>query len=260
MPCWGAAKVVRSVTDNPDSRVAKVWKLVNDCAAADRQTVSLSHVCAAAVLAAGVDGGALSLVTRMDRRSLAYASDELGQALDDQQYSLGEGPCVEGWSTRVLVLAGDLAQAGSFGGARWPVFTPIALAAGVNAVFGFPLQLGAIRLGTLGLYRARPGALSSEQLADTQTLCGTAVSMMLAGTSFAANGTAPSWLPGTPAAGRIEVYQATGMVSVQLSVNLEDAFAALRARAFAVGVPLADIARLVVARRLRFMPGAEAEE
>ncbi|HEY1624888.1 MAG TPA: hypothetical protein VGG16_13920 [Streptosporangiaceae bacterium] len=38
------------------------------------------------------------------------------------------------------------------------VCTAVVLAAGVNAVFGFPLQLGAIRLGTLGLYRVRPGA------------------------------------------------------------------------------------------------------
>ncbi|MFI0487720.1 ANTAR domain-containing protein, partial [Actinomadura sp. 9N215] len=57
-----------------------------------------------------------------------------------------------------------------------------------------------------------------------------------------------------PGEGRIEVYQATGMVAVQLGIGLQDAFAALRARAFTDGVPLARLARQVVDRRLRFHP------
>jgi hypothetical protein len=230
-----------------------VWRLVTDCAAAGGHAVSVSDVCMAAVGAANVDGAALSVVTRLDRRSLVHASDELGRRLDDLQFTLGEGPCVEAWNSGGLVLAGDLAD--SVVTARWPLFAPVALAAGVRAMFGFPLQMGAIRLGTLGLYRTRPETLDSEQLADTLTLCGAAVSMMLTATNHSPNGVQPSWLPGAAGDGKIEVYQATGMVAVQLSVGLEDAFAALRARAFAEGVPLPDLAQQVVDRRLRFTPG-----
>jgi hypothetical protein len=245
---------VRAVPDgHDDDRVARVWRLVTDCATADNRAVSLSHVCAAAAAAAEVDGAALSVVTRVDRRSLVHATNELARVLDDQQFSLGEGPCVEGWSSGGLVLAGDLSDLGSV--VRWPLFAPAALAAGARAAFGFPLQMGAIRLGTLGLYRARPGMLSSDQLADILTLCAAAVAMMLAATSNAPNGAPPSWLPGAPGDGKIEVYQATGMVAVQLGVGLEDAFAALRARAFANGIPLPEVARQVVDRLVRFRPG-----
>jgi hypothetical protein len=55
---------------------------------------------------------------------------------------------------------------------------------------------------------------------------------------------------------RAEVHQATGMISVQLGVSLEEAFVRLRAHAFANGAALGDVAGEVVGRRLRFGPGA----
>ena len=55
---------------------------------------------------------------------------------------------------------------------------------------------------------------------------------------------------------RAEVYQATGMISVQLGVSLEEALVRLRAHAFAAGAPLDDIAADVVRRLLRFDPEA----
>ena len=36
---------------------------------------------------------------------------------------------------------------------RWRVFSPPAQQAGARAVFGFPLRVGAVRLGALNLYR-----------------------------------------------------------------------------------------------------------
>jgi AmiR/NasT family two-component response regulator len=54
---------------------------------------------------------------------------------------------------------------------------------------------------------------------------------------------------------RAEVHQATGMISVQLGVGLEEAFVRLRAHAFASNAGLGDVAAEVVDRRLRFGPG-----
>jgi hypothetical protein len=48
-----------------------------------------------------------------------------------------------------------------------------------------------------------------------------------------------------------ELYQAQGMVKVQLGVSLGDAMARLRAHAYATDRRLSDVAREVVARRLR---------
>ena len=49
-----------------------------------------------------------------------------------------------------------------------------------------------------------------------------------------------------------QVHQATGMISVQLDLGMQDAFARLRGRAFADRRSLAEVAADVVARRLRF--------
>jgi len=48
------------------------------------------------------------------------------------------------------------------------------------------------------------------------------------------------------------VHQATGMISVQLSSSVGEAFIRLRARAFADNRPLSELATEVVARRIRF--------
>jgi hypothetical protein len=51
---------------------------------------------------------------------------------------------------------------------------------------------------------------------------------------------------------QLQVHQATGMVMAQVGVTLDQAFLLLRARAFADGRPLAELATDVVARRVRF--------
>ncbi len=50
------------------------------------------------------------------------------------------------------------------------------------------------------------------------------------------------------------MHQATGMVSVQASVDLNEALLMLRARAFADARPALEVAQDVTARRLRFNP------
>jgi len=62
---------------------------------------------------------------------------------------------------------------------------------------------------------------------------------------------------------RAEIHQAVGMISVQLGVSLTDALVALRARAYAEGRTIAQVAADVIARRLSFtspefsLPGGE---
>ena len=53
---------------------------------------------------------------------------------------------------------------------------------------------------------------------------------------------------------RAEVYQAQGMVQVQLGVGLAEALIRLRAYAYAHDRPLHEVAADVVARRLAFEP------
>jgi hypothetical protein len=135
--------------------------------------------------------------------------------------------------------------------ARWFAFTPTAVAAGAKAVFGFPLQVGAVRLGALNLYRDRSGALTDDQHADALVMAGVAARAVVALQAHAPRGALAAELE----AGsdfRFVVHQASGMVSAQLEVSIGEAMIRLRAYAFANDRLLTDVAEDVVSRRLRF--------
>jgi hypothetical protein len=132
---------------------------------------------------------------------------------------------------------------------RWLAFSPAALRAGVRAVFGFPLQVGTVRLGALNLYRDRPGPLSGEQHADTLVLADVAARWVLQAQAGAAPGALAGEL-GSGAEFHFAVHNAAGIVSVQEGISVADALIRLRAFAFASDRRLADVARDVIARRL----------
>ncbi len=129
----------------------------------------------------------------------------------------------------------------------------------MRAVFAFPLHLGAIRVGVLVLYRDRAAPLSAEELAQGLVLGDVAGQVVLAVQAGAPADRVHELLAGEPPHWA-EAHQATGMVSAQLEVSMDDAFVRLRALSFAGGRSLQDVARDVVSRRVRLQhaPGAVA--
>jgi hypothetical protein len=143
----------------------------------------------------------------------------------------------------------DVTESGST--SRWPVFAgALAERAEVGALFALPLQWGVLNLGVLDLYRVAPGVLAEAQLRDVVAAADTAA-LMLLGLRTDPGETDGSWLD-QAVGSRAEIHQATGMVLAQLGVSTADALARLRAYAFVHDRLLIDVARDVVARRLRF--------
>jgi len=206
-----------------------------------------ARLCGACPGLAGVTGAGMMLMSGEVHRGTLSASDEVSRLMEELQYTLGEGPCVDAYRQDRVVAEPDLA--GPLAG-RWPAFGPAALRAGARAVFGFPLQVGAVRLGALNLYRDRPGPLSGEQHADMLVLAGVAARWVLQ----AQAGAAPGAVAGELEAGadlHFAVHNAAGIVSVQEGISVADALVRLRAFAFANDRRLADVARDVIARTLR---------
>ncbi|GAA2051986.1 GAF domain-containing protein [Catenulispora yoronensis] len=204
--------------------------------------------CAAAATALGVDGLCAVVGTGAAGTVLAFGAQAVSAELEDLQFTLGQGPTLDAAATGVPVLAAELASAA----ARWPAFIPAALQLGVNAVFVFPLRIGAISLGTLTAHRAAAGPLPAAQVTDALALADAVTLTVLHSQSDTGldGQPGPGWA--APATYRAEVHQATGMVSVQLGVSLAEALVRLRAFAFGRDLLLADVAADVVARRLRF--------
>jgi hypothetical protein len=242
------------------NRATVLWGLIAEHAAATGRRVSVDDVCAVAVSAAQASGGWVAAASSRGPDFVLCVTDRVSEQLAELQLLLGEGPGHDVLTAAAPVLAGDLGDGEA--GRRWPVFTPEARAAGALAVFAFPLMIGAIRSGAIGLYRSSPGPLSSLQLGDCLLLADTATVLLLdslgGGGIPAAEGSGPGTRPGgqSPdlAVHRVEIDQATGMLTVQLGVTAGEAFARLRAYAYARDRRLADVAGDIVARRLRLDP------
>lgn len=207
----------------------------------------LDRVCIVAVDRLSLSGAGLSLMADGELLGTAGVSDSGIAAVQELQLSFGEGPCVDAWTSGAPIFETDLAEPAVV---RWPAFAPAGVLAGIRAVFALPLALGAIRIGMLVLYRDRPGALGADELADGLVLADVATQIILGLQAGAAVGTLHALLAKEPAHWA-EVHQATGMLSVQLDVSVDEAFVRLRAHAFAGDIALRGVARDVVAGRLR---------
>ena len=233
-------------------RTLALWGQVAAHAAAQGRRVSVADVCAVAVSSAQLAGAWLAAARGADPDFLMCVTGQVSEQLSELQLTLGEGPCHDVLVSAAPVLATDLGDAES--GRRWPGFAPAARDLGAGAVFAFPLTVGAIRAGVLGLYRGSPGPLPDRQLGDLLILADAATVMLLDGAHGDAETEDGAWLDGQArnlALHRAEVDQATGMLTVQLSVSAGEAFARLRAYAYSRDRRLADVAGDIVARRLR---------
>lgn len=208
----------------------------------------LRRLCVSAVRTLSVSGTGVSLLSDSGVRGVAAASDDGSVALEELQFTLGEGPCMTAFADRRPVLESGMGVSAS---ARWPAYWPAASAKGVRAVFAFPLQVGAARLGVMDVYRDEPGHLSKESLTLALSYADVAVRTLLDGQRTAPTGGVAAGLD-EALAYRLELYQAQGMVMVQLDIALDEAMARLRAFAYAHDRSLVEVARDVVARHLRF--------
>ena len=204
-------------------------------------------MCRAAAGALSASGTGVSVFTDDAVRGVCAASDPRSERVDELQFVLGEGPCVDAFDIRRPVLIADLAAGATV---RWPMYTPAVRENGVRAVFAFPLQVGDARLGVLDVFRDSAGALSADQFTDALTFADVTVSALLEAQK--GTGDVGGDDIGDAAERRAEVFQAQGMVMVQIGGTISDAIARMRAYAYAEGRGLSEVARDVVAGRLSF--------
>lgn len=207
----------------------------------------LERLCFALTRALPATGVGVSLLTDDNRGGGTIAASSLAsRALEELQFTLGEGPCIDAYTSRRPVLEPDLA---SHGMRRWPGYAPAAHGHGIQAVFAFPLQVGAARAGALDVYRNECGSLTTDGLAQALTFAEVAMGLLVDGQEGAQDGKTTPDLDEVMAY-RLEVYQAQGMVMVDLGVGIDEAMARLRGHAYAQGRYISDVARDIVAGKL----------
>jgi hypothetical protein len=193
-----------------------------------------------------VTGAGIMIMVDGGHRGTLGSSDATMGVVEELQFTLGEGPCLDSYRLGAPVFEPALADPIT---PRWPAFTPPAIEAGVEAIFGFPLQIGAIRLGALDIYLDAPGELTDSQLADALVMADVVTHEILELQAGAPPDALASELD-IAANLHAVVHQASGIMSVQLDIPIADALIRLRAYTYAQKRLVNDVAVDVVARRL----------
>ena len=166
---------------------------------------------------------------------------------------------IEFWSrtletvaARAPVQAVDLADLAE---SRWPIYAPAMLEHRIRSVFAMPVVIAGEYIGALDLFRGEPGMLHVDVM--TGALVAAELAQMPLLDLLSVDLVAALEDPGSLAWNeltsitRSEVSQATGMLVAQLEVEPAEALLRLRAFAYSTGRSASEVARDIVARRLR---------
>lgn len=142
----------------------------------DSLFVGMGAICDTAARLTGADGAAVAvLASSGEVRELVHATDALAQQIDELQFTLGEGPCLDAYRRNEAQLCAELddreyAQ-------RWPLFTAESVALGA-AAGSFEVAGQLHPMGVLELYRRTVGPLAAAELESAQ-VCATAIRVAL---------------------------------------------------------------------------------
>jgi GAF domain-containing protein len=107
----------------------------------------------------GCDHCGVSLTTENSRNvaTTTVATDARTFSVDNSQYEIDEGPCLEALRTGNVVLVEDHAT-----DSRFPRFKPNAVRANLRSSLSFPLKVKDRNIGALNLYSATPSAFDDR--------------------------------------------------------------------------------------------------
>jgi hypothetical protein len=230
-----------------DGRRARIVAAVTGSTAAPGVSALMDRLCRLAVDEMSLSGCAVVLMSGAVSVGTLAGAGRHAATIAELQFELGEGPCLQACASGIPVFLSDLTAEA----ARWPAFTPAAIAAGVRAEFSLPLSVGPGGIGTLDLCRDEPGVLSELDLADALVAADIARDAVLSLQEPASNADMATMLE-MLGSDRLVIHQATGMIAAQLNDTIVNALARLRAAGFQSGRSIYDIAEDVVSRRVRF--------
>jgi transcriptional regulator with GAF, ATPase, and Fis domain len=187
-----------------------------------------------------VDAAGLLLADQHGRLQLIASSNEQVRLLELFQLQNDDGPCLDAFRSGTRVSAADLSAADG-----WPRFAEAAADAGFAAVDALPMRLRKELIGALNLFRVEPGDLDGPALRTAQALVDVATIGLLQERSLRHQEILTEQLQ-TALNSRVVIEQAKGLVAERLGVDMEEAFAALRAYARRYGLKLSNVASNVI--------------
>lgn len=227
-----------------DQRIADAFVAVADTLIADFDIIDLLHtlvdVC---VDLLDVDAGGLLLADDRGALQLVASTSEQAQLVEVMQLGAGAGPCVDCFRSGTAVTVADIGREGG----SWPQFQGAALQQGFHAVFATPMRLRGQVLGALNLFSRTPGDPSVQDAVIAQALADIATIGILQERSIRVSTILNEQLQ-RALESRVLIEQAKGVLAAVGSLDMDQAFIALRQYARSHGANLRDVAQTVTAR------------
>jgi GAF domain-containing protein len=189
--------------------------------------------------------GGIMLVDPLGNLQLIASTSEEVSLVEIMQLNAGAGPCVDCFTSGKPVTIGDIEAETQ----RWPDFGAEALRRGFRSVHATPLRLRGQVLGAMNLFSVSTGELKPEDISVAQSLADVATIGILQERSIRKSGALNDQLQ-YALDSRILVEQAKGVLSESEGMNMDEAFAALRAYARIEKLGLRSVAAGVVNRSL----------
>jgi len=218
--------------------LASAARSINGKVSLDETLLAIAQTARASV--PGIDHVGISTLERGGHIHTRASTDQTVQVLDDLQYSLNEGPCVDALREKVVVSVPDIRHDG-----RWPRYSEAAVrATSLKSQFAVQLFLDDENtLGTINLY-------STSQLAVDPDAIG--IADLFAAHAAVALGSArklSTLYDGLDS--RKVIGQALGILMERYDMAEDHAFAFLRRASSHGNIKLRDVAREVVDERNR---------
>lgn len=200
----------------------------------------VADFCRVGVERTGVDAITVTFADTFGGLELLLATDDVAERAAQLEFAIGDGPSFDAVSSGHVTVVDDLRS--PVATHRWPLFATEAAHAGVRALWAYPVKAPNGPLGTVGLYRQRPGRLTSDQHRQAEAIT------ELIGLALVEPDSGASIGSGL----RMDVHRAAGMVMIQADLSIQDALVLLRSTAFTEDARVTDLAADVISGRRRF--------
>lgn len=227
---------------DPDDLIAAVLELAGAPARGLGPQTVLRRLTMHSAQLDGVQASGILLPGSQGRPDDLTASSPAAHRLEQIQIDVDQGPCRDTLRTGKALT--DLPLAHPHCRARWPHFTPRALAAGFTAATALPLAHRTATLGALNLFHPHR-ALNTGQLRAGQILADAAALALAQHHTLENLRTRSRQLEGALTS-RILIEQAKGVLAERFRMSPEDAFELMRQHARANQMKMLDLARHII--------------
>ncbi len=225
-----------------EQRLAAVFVELADTLVADFDVIDFLHTLTErSVELLHADAAGLILVDPQGKLQVLASTTDQARVLELFELQNSQGPCLDCFRTGRPVVNVGLAEVA----ARWPRFQAATTAAGFRSVHALPLRLRGQVIGAMNLFCKDRSSLTDDDVSVGQALADVATIGLLQERTVRHSEIVAEQLQAALNS-RVLIEQAKGVLAERSGVDVDEAFALLRAYARSNGSQLSAVAVAVI--------------